>query len=278
MDRFKRLLIGLAALAALALTVPVASAQQATVDQIRSRGVLRMAGILNEDPYFAKDPRTGEWRGFAVEMGKDMANELGVKLEVVESSWANSILDVQSGKVDVAFALTALPKRSLSVHFSAPTYYNSFVIISPKPELGEKSWAQLNDPAYTIAVDLGSSQDQIATAYLPKANILRFKTRDEAVIAVATGKADAIINTVFNAMVLSKKTADVGKVYVPKPILSSPSVIGLNYSADEVFKTFVSAWADYNRRIGNNQTWILKGLEPFGVNLEDLPEGFNING
>lgn len=278
MDRFKRLLIGLAALAALALTIPAASAQQATVDQIRSRGVLRMAGILNEDPYFNKDPRTGEWRGFAVEMGKDMANELGVKLEVVESSWANSILDVQSGKVDVAFALTALPKRSLSVHFSAPTYYNSFVIISPKPEVGEKSWAQLNDPAYTIAVDLGSSQDQIATAYLPKANILRFKTRDEAVIAVATGKADAIINTVFNAMVLTKKTSDIGKVYVPKPILSSPSVIGVNYSADEVFKDFVSAWADYNRRIGNNQTWILKGLEPFGVTLEDLPEGFNING
>ena len=273
MDKFKRLLIGL-----VALTIPVASAQQATVDQIRSRGVLRMAGILNEDPYFSKDPRTGEWRGFAVEMGKDMANELGVKLEVVESSWANSILDVQSGKVDVAFALTALPKRSLSVHFSAPTYYNSFVIISPKPELGEKSWAQLNDAAYTIAVDLGSSQDQIATAYLPKANILRFKTRDEAVIAVATGKADAIINTVFNAMVLTKKAGNVGKVYVPKPILSSPSVIGINYSADEVFKAFVSAWADYNRRIGNNQTWILKGLEPFGVTLEDLPEGFNING
>jgi len=266
---------------AIALAVSMmggAAHADSTIDQIRARGVLKIPGILNEDPYFNKDPRTGEWRGFAVEMGKDMANELGVKLEVVESSWANSILDVQSGKVDVAFALTALPKRSLSVHFSAPTYYNSFVIISPKPELGEKSWAQLNDAAYTIAVDLGSSQDQIATAYLPKANILRFKTRDEAVIAVATGKADAIINTVFNAMVLTKKAANVGKVYVPKPILSSPSVIGINYSADEVFKAFVSAWADYNRRIGNNQTWILKGLEPFGVTLEDLPEGFNING
>lgn len=278
MDKFKRLLAGLMAVAALALTVPAASAQQATVDQIRERGVLRMAGILNEDPYFSKDPRTGEWRGFAVEMGKDMANELGVKLEVVESSWANSILDVQSGKVDVAFALTALPKRALSVHFSAPTYYNSFVIVSPKPELGDKSWAELNDPKYTIAVDLGSSQDQIATTYLPKANILRFKTRDEAVIAVATGKADAIINTVFNSMVLTKKTSAIGKVYVPKPILSSPSVIGINYSADEVFKAFVSAWADYNRRVGKNQTWILKGLEPFGVTLEDLPAGFNING
>jgi len=180
--------------------------------------------------------------------------------------------------VDVAFALTALPKRALSVHFSAPTYYNSFVIISPKPELKSKSWSQLNDPAYTIAVDLGSAQDQITKAYLPKANILRFKTRDEAVLAVATGKADAIINTVFNGMVMIKKNAGIGEVSVPQPILSSPSVIGINYSADEVFKSFVSAWADYNRRVGNNQTWILQGLDPFGIRLEDLPEGFDING
>lgn len=276
----KKLAAGVtAASLALAATFGAAQAQQkSTVDEVRDRGVLRIAGILNEDPYFSKDPRTGEWRGFVVEMGKNMAEELGVKLEVVESSWANSILDVQSGKVDLAFALTALPKRALAVHFSAPTYYNSFTIISPKPELADKSWAELNDPAYTIAVDLGSSQDQITKAYLPKANILRFKTRDEAVLAVATGKADAIINTVFNSMVMTKKNAAIGKVYVPQPILSSPSVIGMNQNADDVWRGFVSAWADYNRRVGNNQTWILMGLEPFGIGLDDLPAGFDING
>ncbi len=276
---FKKLVNGVAAAAlALGASITVAQAQSTTLDEIRAHGALRIAGILNEDPYFTKDPRTGEWRGFVVEMGKDMANELGVELEIVESSWANSILDVQSGKVDLAFALTALPKRALSVSFSAPTYYNSFVIISPKPELGGKTWAELNNPAYTIAVDLGSAQDQITKAYLPKANILRFKTRDEAVLAVATGKADAIINTVLNGMVMTKKNEAVGKVYVPTPILSSPSVIGINYAADETFKSFVSAWADYNRRVGNNQTWILKGLEPFNIGLDDLPDGFDING
>ena len=83
-----------------AATATTAVAQTSKVDEIRSRGTLRMAGILNEDPYFSKDPRTGEWRGFAVEMARDIAENIGVKLEVVESSWANSILDVQSGKVD----------------------------------------------------------------------------------------------------------------------------------------------------------------------------------
>jgi polar amino acid transport system substrate-binding protein len=279
MSFFKRLLTGVAAAAlALTATVSLAQAQTSKVDEIRARGTLRITGILNEDPYFSKDPRSGEWRGFVIEMGKDMAKELGVTLEVVESSWANAILDVQSGKADLAFALTALPQRALSVSFSAPTYYNSFTIISPKPELANLSWAELNDPAYTIAVDLGSAQDQITKAYLPNANILRFKTRDEAVLAVQTGKADAIINTVFNSMVMAKKNPAIGEVYVPTPILSSPSVIGMNYETDEVWKSFVSAWADFNRRVGNNQTWILMGLEPFGITLEDLPAGFDING
>lgn len=267
----------LLAVACAASLAPAAHAQQSKVDEIRQRGTLRMAGILNEDPYFSKDPRTGEWRGFAVAMARDMAENLGVKLEVVESSWANSILDVQSGKVDLALALTALPKRALAVHFTAPTYYNSFVVISPKAEFATKNWAALNNPSVTIAVDLGSAQDQITKQMLPKAKVLRFKTRDEAVMALTTGKADAVINTVLNGMVMTKKNPALGKVYVPQPLLSSPSVIGLNYKTDDTWKQFVSAWADYNRRVGNNQAWILQGLAPFGITLDDLPDGFSFN-
>lgn len=259
-----------------AMAPALAQDGKSTIDQIRERGVLRVPAIVNEDPYFNKDPRNGEWHGFVIDMARDIAKTLDVELEVVESSWANSILDVQSGKADIALALTALPKRALSIAFSSPTYYNSFVIVSPKAELADATWASLNDPQYTIAVDLGSAQDLISQQYLPKANVLRFKTRDEAIVAVATGKADAIINTVLNGMVMTKRNAALGTVIVPTPVLSSPSVIGMSYDADEQFKSFISAWADYNRRVGNNQTWIVNGLEPFGIGLEDLPRGFDI--
>lgn len=265
--------------AAIALGLISGAAQaQSTVDEIKARGVLRVPGILNEVPYFSKDPRTGEWKGFVIDMAGDIAKTLDVKLEVVESSWANAILDVQSGKVDMAFAVTATPTRALSVWFSEPTYFNSFVLVSAKAELEGKTWAELNDPQYTFAVDLGSAQDLIATQYLPKANMLRFKTRDEAIVAVATGKADGLVNTMLNGLVMTKKTADLGKVMVPTPVLSTPSVVAVNYGADEVWKSFVSGWAAYNRRIGNNQTWIVKSLEPFGITLDDMPEGFGFGG
>lgn len=277
MSMMSKMLRGLA-VAAAALSLGQAAAAQSTIDQIRDRGVLRVAGIPTEAPYFVRDIRTGEWSGFVVEMATDMAGVLGVQLEMVESSWANSILDVQSGRVDLAFALTALPARAMSIYFSEPTYYNSFVIVSPNAALASATWADLNSPDVTIAVDIGSAQDNIARAYLPRANMLRFQTRDEAVIAVATGRADALINTVLNGMVMRSRNPAIGDVYVPEPRLSSPSVIGINYNADEQFKTFVSAWANYNRRMGNNQTWIVNGMEPFGITMDDLPDGFDFGG
>lgn len=275
MNILKKIVVG----AAVALGLMSAAAQaQSTVEEIKARGVLRVPGILNEVPYFSKDQRTGEWNGFVIDMASDIAKILDVKLEVVESSWSNAILDVQSGKVDMAFAVTATPTRALSVWFSEPTYFNSFVLVSSKDELSGKPWAELNDPKYTFAVDLGSAQDLIATQYLPKANMLRFKTRDEAIVAVVTGKADGLVNTMLNGLVMTKKTADLGKVMVPTPVLSTPSVVAVNYGADQVWKSFVSGWAAYNRRIGNNQTWIVKSLEPFGITLDDMPVGFGFGG
>ncbi|ALV30406.1 MULTISPECIES: transporter substrate-binding domain-containing protein [Pannonibacter] len=268
----------LCGIAAMALAAGTAAASAGTIDDIRARGVLRIPAILNEVPYFNKDPRTGEWQGFVIDMASDIAKTLDVKLEVVESSWSNAILDVQSGKVDMAFAVTATPVRAMSVSFSDPTYYNSFIIVSAKDELTGKTWQDLNDPQYTFAVDMGSAQDLITQQYLPNANILRFKTRDEAIIAVTTGKADGLVNTMLNGLVISKKAPAVGTVKVPLPVLSTPSVIALNYGTDETFKSFVSAWAEYNRRIGNNQTWIVKSLEPFGITLTDMPEGFGFGG
>jgi polar amino acid transport system substrate-binding protein len=268
----------LAAGAAITLGLFGGAAKADTIAEIKERGVLRIPGILNEVPYFNKDPRSGEWQGFVIDMANDIAKTLDVKLEVVESSWANAILDVQSGKVDMAFAVTATPTRALSVHFSDPTYFNSFVVVSAKPEVKGRTWSELNDPKYTFSVDMGSAQDLITQQYLPKANILRFKTRDEAIIAATTGKSDGLVNTMLNGLAMTKRAPDLGEVMVPTPVLSTPSVIAVNYGTDEVFKKFVSGWAEYNRRIGNNQTWIVNSLAPLGVTLDDMPEGFGFGG
>ena len=92
------LAIGSGAALASAIASP-ASAQTAadnTLDRIRANKVLRIAVLPGELPYFNKDLSTGTWSGFSIEGANDIAKLLDVKLEYTESTYGNSILDLQS--------------------------------------------------------------------------------------------------------------------------------------------------------------------------------------
>ena len=103
--------------AALASTLASPASAQAspdnTLDRIRANKVLRIAVLPGELPYFNKDLASGTWSGFSIEMANDIAKLLDVQLEYTESTYGNSILDLQSNKIDLGFALNPTPQRAL---------------------------------------------------------------------------------------------------------------------------------------------------------------------
>ena len=101
---------GLAAAAALAPAALIGTAHaqgtsESTFERVTRTKVLRIAALPGELPYFSKDIATGEWSGSAIDMAKDIAKIWDAKLEYTESTYGNSVLDLQSNKVDLAFAL-----------------------------------------------------------------------------------------------------------------------------------------------------------------------------
>ncbi len=138
-DLSRRALAGAAALplltlAAVALTGPARaqSASESTFDRVRRTKVLRIAALPGELPYFAKDLASGEWSGSCIEMAKDLAKVFDAKLEYVESTYGNSVLDLQSNKVDLAFALNPTPARALSIGFTHPMIIHPFGCVARK--------------------------------------------------------------------------------------------------------------------------------------------------
>ena len=122
------LAIGSGAALAAAVTGP-ASAQSAadnTLDRIRANKVLRIAVLPGELPYFSKDLATGNWSGMCIEMASDIAKLLDVKLEYTESTYGNSILDLQANKIDLGFALNPTPQRALVVDFCGTVFHHPF--------------------------------------------------------------------------------------------------------------------------------------------------------
>jgi polar amino acid transport system substrate-binding protein len=204
-------------------------------------------------------------------MANDIASKLNAKVELVESTWGNQVLDLQAGKIDLAFAVNPTPERALVIDFSTPILVHSFTVITRKGLAKPQSWADINKPEAKITVDIGSTHETIARRYCPKATILGFKNRDEAILAVATGRADYNISMAVIAISTMKKNPSLGELTIPRPLLTLPTNLGIRAEPDRRYKDFLSAWADYNRVMGQTREWMLKGFEAVGIMAEDVP-------
>ena len=59
-------------------------------------------------------------------MANDIAKLLDVKLDYTESTYGNSILDLQANKIDLGFALNPTPQRALVVDFTSLVFPHPF--------------------------------------------------------------------------------------------------------------------------------------------------------
>lgn len=271
-DAFAAVALAGATLAATSASGPaLAQSSGSTLDRIKRTGTIRVAVIVGQEPYFHKDLASGTWSGACIDMAKDIAAKLSAKVEYVESTWGNQILDLQGDKVDLAFAVNPTPERALVIDFSTPILVHSFTVITKKGFAKPQSWAEIDKPEVKIAVDIGSTHELIARRYCPKATILGFKNRDEAILAVATGRADCNVSLAVLAVTTLKKNPNLGELAIPRPLLTLPTNMGIRAEADRRYRDFLSVWADYNRAMGQTREWMLKGFEAVGLTTEDIP-------
>src|ERR1700756_4641209 len=145
-------------------------AAQSTIDRIRRAKALRIAALPGEAPYFNKDVATGKWSGMCIEMAKDIAGVFDAKIEYLESTYGNSVLDLQANKIDLAFSLNPTPRRALVIDFTHPFYLHGFGMVGKKG-FHASNWSELNNPDLKIAVDIGSAHEIAAPPFAPKRTI-----------------------------------------------------------------------------------------------------------
>jgi len=272
------LAIGSGAALAAAVTTP-ASAQTAadnTLDRVRAAKVLRIAVLPGELPYFNKDLASGTWSGMCLEMANDIAKLLDVKLEYIESTYGNSILDLQSGKIDVGFALNPTPQRALVVDFCGAVFHHPFGAMLKKG-LEAKTWADINKPSVNIAVDVGSANETVARRFAPNATIKSLKSRDEVMLEMSSGRVDCVVNALVLGLTAIAKNPNLGTYKILQtPSVAIPSSMAVRREGDKRWRDFLAVWVEYSRGIGQMREWFTKGLSLAGVKPEDVPVELNI--
>ncbi|MDS4059945.1 MAG: transporter substrate-binding domain-containing protein, partial [Candidatus Contendobacter sp.] len=152
-----------------AQTVNQQLAAGSVLETIKKRGSIRV-GMSTFVPWAMRD-KNGELIGYEIDVAKQLAEDMKIKVEFVPTAWDGIVPALLAGKFDVVIGgMTITPERNLTVNFTQP-YANSGTHLVANKELaaGFKSLEDFNKPDVVLAVRRGATPATAAKRLMPKA-------------------------------------------------------------------------------------------------------------
>lgn len=171
------------------LAIGFAMPASAELKDIKEKGVIRIAVAMGIPQYSFVDGSM-KASGSDVETARLLAEDLGVKLELVEITNAARVPTIQTGKADIVVsALGITDERKKVIDFSVPYATLALVVAAPK-EIEIKDYAGLTGKK--IALTRATTNDQDISANTKGAEILRFEDDATLITSVVSGQVDII--------------------------------------------------------------------------------------
>ncbi|PID60289.1 amino acid ABC transporter substrate-binding protein [candidate division KSB3 bacterium] len=225
----KTVVIGLTLIAALVLSVAlvfaddIELAKKSTLEEILQRGELRVGFDAGYLP-FEMTNKKGKFVGFDLDMAKEMAKAIGVKLVPVNTAWDGIIPALLTKKFDIITSgMSVTQERNLKVNFSDPyIVVGQTILLNKKHEGKIRSYKALNDPKYTITSKLGTTGEQSVKRLMPKAVYKSFEAETEAALEVMNGNADAMVYDLPFCVVFMAQQGKGNLIFLDEPFTYEP--------------------------------------------------------
>ena len=173
-----------------------------TLDKIQKRGTLLVGTTGDYRPLSYKEPGTGEYWGFGIDVAGEIAGALGVSVSYVPTSWPTLSADVQTPELfDFAIGgITITDARLQSMDMSEGYLCNGKTILCRKEEADKyKSLEDLDKPEVRVMVNPGGRNEKFARENLPSCTLIVFEKNEEIPSKVAAGEADVMITEITEA-------------------------------------------------------------------------------
>ena len=258
----KRLLTVMVAAVSLVVAATPASAEE--LDDIIRAGVVKIA-VPQDFPPFGSIGKDRQLEGYDVDVARQVAKDLGVKLELVPVASVNRIPYLLTGKVDLVISsLGVNPERAKVIAFSnAYAPYFSGVFGDSKVQV--KSAADL--AGKTVGVTRGTLEELDITKIAPKnATIRRFEDNNATLGALLSGQVELIATG--NAIAANLAQKNPGKVEKKFVIKDSPAHIGVRRGEYDLV-AWLNVFIYYHKKPGGELDALARKW--FGEPLPDLP-------
>jgi len=194
-------------------TMQTRAGDGSTLARIEQRGELVMGTSADMEPMsYTRDD--GKVVGLDIDLGRFMAQAMGVKLTTRTLPFGELLPALQRGEVDVVISnLTITPKRNMSVAFVGPYMTSGKCILTRQDSLARAQQAEdLNTPDTRIAVMKGSTSEDFVKTLLPQATVLLADSREAAIDMVKSDQAGGMLTDYPICMSTLKNNPEAGFV------------------------------------------------------------------
>lgn len=224
-------------------------AAESTIEQVIKRGTLRV-GMDVFVPWAMKNKK-GELVGFEIDVARQLAEDMGVKVEFIPTKWSGIIPALLSGKFDVIIGgMTVTPKRNMKINFTNPYYYSSQGLLANKKMTDGFSLNDFNAADINIAARLGSTAALAAKNNFPQAKLRLFDDEPAAVQEVRNGRVHAMVGSQPLPAHMAADSPDLFKSY-SEQLMKEPICFGVR-KGDVDTLNFFNNWIE----IVQSKGWI----------------------
>ncbi len=190
---FSRVTLG--ALLSLMLVMGAAAAAScADLDEILTKGVVRVGIFTQDPPKQFLDPSTGKLVGLEVDIAAAFADKLGVKLDLIPAEWDALIPGLLADKWDVIIAnMARLPSRATTVDFTlAFENTDGIAVAVRKNETKYAKMEDFNKKGIKIGTGRGNAGERAAIQICPNATLVPFASPQLAIQALVSGQVEGV--------------------------------------------------------------------------------------
>jgi glutamate transport system substrate-binding protein len=226
-----------------------------TMAKLQDRGEITIGVKFDVPPFGFKNPQSGEVEGFDVDMGRIIAEELGVEPRFVEAISDNRIPFLQQGEVDLILStMTINQERDQEIEFSEPYYVARGRVLVPQ----DSDIRGVDDLAgKRVCTALGSTYEETLRNQAPDADLRLVDTYSECLELLQNGAIDAIStdDVILTGMIIQDDTLEM----VGDELTTEPYGAGIK-EGDREFQRFVSETLEAAQQDGRwqdlHQEWI----------------------
>ena len=250
--------LGLAVAIATSFLAAPALAQSALND-ILNNGVLKVGTTGDWNPMSVRDPATNTFVGYDIDVMTQLAEDLGVELELVPTDWKTLVNGVVAGNYHMTGSASISPPRMKAAGFS-----DSYISVEILPFTTEdkvdrfNEWDSINQPGVKVATTLGTTFEKSVREWFPDAEIIVVEAPARGFQEVLSGRADAFITSNIEGATLLTKFPNLRQIAVSSARAPSPIAMLLPQD-DQVWINYVNSWIELKKTQGffdaNAEKW-----------------------